>query len=108
MITWLPGAGPAPTGYQLEAAVSPSGAAVASVPVVAAALTATDVPDGTYFVRVRAANAAGQPVVRIASITASRAPAMGSDGCGGCRLRDSGVIERAEPATCQMSPPLGL
>jgi hypothetical protein len=45
------------TGYQLEAAVSPLGA-VASVPVAARA-TATNVPDGTYFVRVRAVNAAG-------------------------------------------------
>ena len=58
-ITWQPGAGPAATGYQLEAAVSPLGAAVASVPVAAPALLATNVPDGTYFVRVRAVNATG-------------------------------------------------
>lgn len=61
-ITWQPGAGAAPMGYQLEAAATPSGAAIASVPVASAGLTVTSVPDGTYYLRVRAVNAAGVSV----------------------------------------------
>jgi hypothetical protein len=55
-IGWQPAAGA--TGYVLEAGSGPGAADLAVVPLGAAALTAS-VPDGTYYVRVRALNACG-------------------------------------------------
>jgi Fibronectin type III domain len=49
-----------PTGYIVEASVVPGGPLVASLPVAATTLTVPNVPTGTYFVRVRALNAAVQ------------------------------------------------
>ena len=54
-LTWNgPGAGSAPTSYLVEASVAPSGPLVASLPVVATTLTVPNVPQGVYYVRVRA------------------------------------------------------
>lgn len=76
-ITWQPGAGAAPTGYQLEAAATPSGAAIASVPVASTGLTAPSVPDGTYYLRVRAVNAAG-----VSAPSAEVSVTVGVPACG--------------------------
>ena len=76
-ITWQPGAGPAPTGYQLEAALTPGGPAVGSVPVTPPSLTVANVPDGTYFIRVRAVNDVGvSPASNEVSVT------VGQVACG--------------------------
>ncbi len=59
VIVWQAGSGPAPTGYLLEAALSAGGPAIAVAPVTTPGLTAPAVPDGTYYLRVRATNAVG-------------------------------------------------
>jgi hypothetical protein len=55
-LTWTPpSSGAAPTGYRLEAGSAQGAANVATLAVGSTpALTVTSVPDGTYFVRVRA------------------------------------------------------
>ena len=59
-ISWTPPAtGGTPAGYRLEAGYSPGAANAAVVPTTAPGLTATAVPAATYYVRVRAFNAAG-------------------------------------------------
>jgi hypothetical protein len=60
--SWTPPEGPvAAERYVIEAGTSSGAADIAAVPLPAAppAFQATGVPDGTYFVRVRAANSAG-------------------------------------------------
>lgn len=104
-MTWLPPVTGQPlTGYSLEAGAAP-GANPIRVPLAAGqtALAVPDVPDGTYFVRVRAANSVGlgpasnevsftvpapvcQPLVRLVASDgsqpngASSYPAISSDG----------------------------
>jgi hypothetical protein len=59
-LNWIPPTtGGVPAGYLVEAALTPSGAVIASITVPANSLTVPNVPNGTYFVRVRAGNAAG-------------------------------------------------
>jgi predicted nicotinamide N-methyase len=62
-LSWLAptGGGGVPTSYILEAGSAPglSDIATVSTGAAATAITATAVPNGTYYVRVRAANAAG-------------------------------------------------
>lgn len=58
--TWTPAAGPVAQSYLLTAAASPGGPTIASVTTTAPAFTATAVPAGTYYVRVRAVSTAGQ------------------------------------------------
>lgn len=58
-LTWTPPAGLPPSSYVVEAALAPGGAAIASLPVTATSLTVPNVPNGTYYVRVRALNADG-------------------------------------------------
>jgi predicted phage tail protein len=59
-LAWQPPAtGGAPFSYLVEAALSPGGAPIASLPVVATSLTVSSVPNGVYYVRVRALSAAG-------------------------------------------------
>lgn len=72
-LTWQPGPGTAPTGYVVEAALTPGGPAIASLPVSLATLTVTQVPEGVYFVRVRGVNAegVGQPSTEIVVIVGS-------------------------------------
>jgi len=48
-----------PTSYVVEAALSPGGAAIASVPIAQTSLIVPGVPNGVYYVRVRAINAEG-------------------------------------------------
>jgi hypothetical protein len=80
-IVWEAGSGPAPTGYVLEAALSAGGPAIAVVPVTTPGLTAPAVPDGTYYLRVRATNAAGtgpasaEVVVTVGAPACAAAPA---------------------------------
>ena len=58
--TWQPpSVGGIPTGYVLEASLSPSGAIIASLPVAASPFTVPNVPNGVYYVRVRALNSDG-------------------------------------------------
>ncbi|MGD9902383.1 MAG: hypothetical protein AB7U83_02850 [Vicinamibacterales bacterium] len=59
-LTWTPPAsGGTPTGYQLEAGYAPGAANAAVVQTPGPALAAANVPPATYYVRVRAFNAAG-------------------------------------------------
>lgn len=55
---WTP-SGTAATGYVLAAALTPGGATIAELPTTDTAFTVTNVPNGTYYVRVRAQNAGG-------------------------------------------------
>jgi hypothetical protein len=60
VISWAPPlTGGTPAGYRLEAGYAPGAANAALVPTTAPGLTATGVPAATYYVRVRAFNAAG-------------------------------------------------
>lgn len=59
-LTWTPPAtGGTPAGYQLEAGYAPGAANAAVVRTLAPSLLVTNVPSATYYVRVRAFNAAG-------------------------------------------------
>ena len=81
VIGWQAGSGPAPTGYLLEAALSAGGPAIGAVPVTTPGLTAPAVPDGTYYLRVRATNAVGtgpasaEVVVTVGAPACAAAPA---------------------------------
>lgn len=57
--SWTPGSGGAPTGYTLSASVTPGGAPIVSVPLGGTSATFTNVPSGTYYLRITAGNAAG-------------------------------------------------
>lgn len=59
-LTWSPPTdGPAPTGYLLEAALTSGGPVFASLPVATVGVSVPGVPNGSYFLRVRAVNADG-------------------------------------------------
>jgi uncharacterized protein YkwD len=58
-LSWSPGNGGAPTGYTLMASTTPGGAPIATVPVAGTSVSFTDVPNGTYHVRVTASNTQG-------------------------------------------------
>jgi hypothetical protein len=59
-LTWQPPAGgSAPLGYLVEAALTPGGPPVAAFLVVEPGMVLNAVPNGVYFVRVRAGNAEG-------------------------------------------------
>lgn len=59
-LTWLPPAiGGTPTGYLVEASLSPGGTPLASLPTAASPLVVPSVPNGVYYIRVRGANADG-------------------------------------------------
>jgi hypothetical protein len=51
---WTAPVGPAPTGYIIEASLAPGGAPIASVSVPGTSARVTNVPTGTFFIRVRA------------------------------------------------------
>ncbi len=57
-LSWTPASG-APTSYVLTAAMTPGGAAVATLPVAGTSVTIPGVPRGTYYARVTAHNTAG-------------------------------------------------
>jgi len=60
-IAWdAPASGGAPSIYEVQAALSPRGAVIASLGTANTSLQVPDVPNGTYYLRVRAANAVGQ------------------------------------------------
>jgi predicted phage tail protein len=59
-LTWtLAGAGGTPTSFLVTASLTPGGATIASIGTSTPTLTVTNVPPGTYYVRVRALNAVG-------------------------------------------------
>jgi hypothetical protein len=59
-LTWIaPSTGAVPSSYVLEASLSPSGPVIATFPVNNTVLVVNAVPDGVYYVRVRAVNADG-------------------------------------------------
>lgn len=75
-ITWTPPTtGGAATSYQLLAGTAPGVSNLGAVPVTSPGLTVPNVPPGTYYVRVVAANAAGA-----SAPTAERAIAVGAAG----------------------------
>jgi predicted phage tail protein len=60
VLTWdPPSGGCAPTSYFVQAGSTAGASNIANVPITVNTLTATNVANGTYFVRVRAANAVG-------------------------------------------------
>ena len=60
-LAWSPPTtGGVPLGYTVEAAFSPAGAIIATLQTSGTTLTVPNVPNGVYYVRVRAINAAGQ------------------------------------------------
>jgi hypothetical protein len=59
-LTWQPGAsGTPPLGYLVDAAMVPGGASIAGFLVIQPSIVLHSVPDGVYYVRVRAGNAEG-------------------------------------------------
>lgn len=59
-LTWTaPSTGGVPTSYAVDASLSPGGPVIASFTVTDTTLTVTAVPNGVYYVRVRAINADG-------------------------------------------------
>jgi hypothetical protein len=82
-LNWLPPASGAVTSYLLEAALTPSGTPIASLPVPINSLTVPNVPNGTYFVRVRAVNldGAGAPSNEVIVIVPGGGGGGGGGGC---------------------------
>lgn len=59
-LTWqAPSTGGVPTSYLVEALLSPGGDVVASIPTAATTVSVPNVPNGVYYVRVRAVDADG-------------------------------------------------
>ena len=59
-LTWTaPASGDAPTSYLVVAALSPSGATIAALPVAGTTLVVPGVPNGIYYVHARAVNVDG-------------------------------------------------
>jgi hypothetical protein len=59
-LTWsAPATGGVPTGYVINASLSPGGPIIAALPVSGTSLIVTDVPNGVYYVHVRAVNIDG-------------------------------------------------
>lgn len=58
-VSWTAGSGGAPTSYTLNAAVTPGGAPVATVPLGGTSASFANVPSGTYYLRLTASNGAG-------------------------------------------------
>jgi predicted phage tail protein len=58
-LSWVPGAGGAPTSYLLTAAAAPGDSAIATVTLTGTSATFTNVPSGTYYLRLAAINAVG-------------------------------------------------
>jgi hypothetical protein len=58
-IAWAPDTGSRPTSYFLDVGSSPGATDLASIPMAGTRLTAPGVPNGRYYLRVRAANSAG-------------------------------------------------
>jgi hypothetical protein len=59
-VTWqIPSTGSPPLGYLVEAALSPGGSTIAAFLVIEPTLVLSAVPDGVYYLRVRAGNAEG-------------------------------------------------
>ncbi|MGE0359765.1 MAG: hypothetical protein AB7H93_21330 [Vicinamibacterales bacterium] len=60
VISWTPGAGGGPvTAFQLRAGLTPGGAQIGVIPTAATGFAAGGVPPNTYYLGVRAVNAAG-------------------------------------------------
>ena len=74
-IQWSPDTGWPPTSYFVDAGRSPGASDIGSFPTTGPALSASGVPDGRYYLRVRAANAAGvSPPSAEAVLTVGCAP----------------------------------
>jgi hypothetical protein len=81
-LTWnAPSVGGVPTGYIVHASLSPGGPIIASLPVSDTRLVVTDVPNGVYYVHVRAVNIDGT------SGSSNEVIASVPSGPGGCTSR---------------------
>lgn len=58
-LTWTAGSGGTPSGYTLTAAATPTGAPIATVTLTGTSASFTNVPPGTYYLRLTASNGAG-------------------------------------------------
>jgi hypothetical protein len=89
-LTWSPPAGGGASGYVVEASLTPGGPIIATLSVAGTTLFVPNVPTGTYFVRVRAANG----VATSNEVTV----AVGTSGCPApplppaLRVRSAGLL----------------
>lgn len=58
-LSWTMGSGGAPTSYTLTATATPTGAPIATVVLTGTSASFTNVPSGTYYLRLMASNSAG-------------------------------------------------
>jgi predicted phage tail protein len=58
-LSWMPGSGGTPMSYLLAASATPNGSAITTVLLTGTSATFSGVPGGTYYLRLRAVNAAG-------------------------------------------------
>jgi hypothetical protein len=59
VLSWTTGSGGTPTSYTLTAAATPTGSPIATVTLTGLGASFTNVPPGTYYLRLTASNAAG-------------------------------------------------
>lgn len=76
VLTWIPPAGSVSNQFIVEAALTPGGAVIASLPVTGTALSVPNVPSGTYFVRVR--QVGGPPSNEITVVVSSGCAPVGT------------------------------
>lgn len=106
-LAWnAPSTGGAPTGYVINASLSPGGSLVASLPVSNTSVLLNDVPNGVYYVHVRAVNIDGTSGPSNEIIVAV------PSGSGGCTSRPNAPTNPAATVagnlvTLSWSAPLG-
>lgn len=101
-----PTTGGVPSSYQVEASLSPGGAVIASLPVPGTTLVVPNVPNGVYYVRVRAVNADG--VSNVSNEVIVVVPG-GGGGCSSPPNPPQGLIGTVSGnvVTLTWSPPVG-
>lgn len=106
-LTWnIPSTGGAPTGYLVNASLSPGGSVIASLPASGTSLVVTDVPMGVYYVHVRAVNIDG------ASAPSNEVIVSVPSGPGGCTSPPNAPTNLAASVsgalvTLTWTPPVG-
>jgi hypothetical protein len=93
-LTWqAPSTGGVTLNYVVEAALSPAGALIASLPVVGTGIVVPDVPNGIYYVGVRGMNADG------ASEASNEVIVVVPGGGGGCSTAPNAPLNLTGSAT---------
>jgi hypothetical protein len=107
-LTWqAPSTGAAPLGYILEASLSPGGPTVALFAVAGTSMVATSVPNGVFYVRVRAVDAEGVGAASNEAVVA--VPNGGGGGCGVAPTAPGGLTSNVvgNQVTLNWSAPVG-